>query len=81
MVASSLTSFSLYIRLILSLIIIFNLRTEKPVSTRHVILVACLMPYEDVPVFESNNYRGLKFDEILQSLQKVYKLTLLDMSY
>jgi hypothetical protein len=29
------------------------------------------MPYEDIPIVESNNYRGLKFEQILQSLQKL----------
>ncbi len=29
-------------------------------------------PYEDIPIIESNNYRDLKFDEVLQSLSKVF---------
>jgi len=48
-----------------------NLRAERVTSSRHIILISSLNPYEDIPIFESNNYRGLKFEEILQSLQKV----------
>jgi hypothetical protein len=47
------------------------LRAERVTSSRHIILISSLNPYEDIPIFESNNYRGLKFEEILQSLQKV----------
>lgn len=47
-------------------------RVDRQASTRHIILISSLNPYEDIPIFESNNYRGLKFEEILQSLQKVF---------
>lgn len=49
-------------------------RSERVASNRHIILVASQSAYDEVPIFESNNYRGLKYEEILQSLQKVLKI-------
>lgn len=49
----------------------WKFRIERVPSTRHIILVASQGAYEEIPIIESNNYRGLKFEEILQSLQKV----------
>ncbi len=49
-------------------IVIFR---EERQSNRHIILIASMNPYEDIPIIESNNYRDLKFDEVLQSLSKV----------
>jgi len=40
-------------------------------TTRHVVLISSMPAYEDFPVIESKNYRGLQFEEIVQNLIRV----------
>lgn len=38
---------------------------------RHIILIACHKPYDDIPIFESKTYQSKKLDDVLHNLRKV----------
>ena len=39
----------------------------------HLLLIASQTGYDDIPIIETANYKGLKLDDIIQNLQQVSK--------
>ncbi len=44
---------------------------KRTATNRHIVLISTLGAYEDIPIKESKNYRGLYYEEIIQNLNRV----------